>query len=72
MAGLWRALRAHFLDSRAKHAGPATQRASVCEPMNLLRPQTRAHWVAGSSPAMVEGFYGPTVYPSDGDTHSTG
>jgi hypothetical protein len=21
-----------FLDSRAKHAGPATQRASVCEP----------------------------------------
>jgi hypothetical protein len=33
----------------------ANQQASVREPMNLLRPQTRARWVGGSSPPMVKG-----------------
>ena len=32
---------------------PANQQANVCEPINSLRPQTRARWVGGSSPPMV-------------------
>jgi hypothetical protein len=30
--------------------------ASVREPMTLLRPPTRTHWMAGSSPAMTLGM----------------
>jgi hypothetical protein len=37
---------------------PATQPASVSERKESLRPQTRARWVAASSPAMVINFDG--------------
>ena len=34
----------------------ATQPAHVRAPNDSFRSQTLAHWVAGSSPAMVNGF----------------
>src|ERR1051326_4300207 len=57
MGGLRRALRADFLDSRAKHAALPIQRRGVCRPRRFVGAP-----MAGSSPARVESLRWETLH----------